>query len=51
MTRTECAIQVQFMLMTTIIYPTMALDLPQLMFKMIDKIRRDYVWRGRKDAR
>ncbi|GJN10436.1 hypothetical protein PR202_ga28530 [Eleusine coracana subsp. coracana] len=34
-----------------LIYLVMAIDLPQWALKAIDKIRRGYVWRGRKEAK
>jgi hypothetical protein len=51
MTRAGRTIQVQFMLTATVIYHAMALDMPNWMFKSIDKIRRIYLWRGRKEAK
>jgi hypothetical protein len=50
MTRVGRAIQVQFVLTTTIIYHAMTLDMPNWMHKAIDKIRRNYLWRRRKEA-
>jgi hypothetical protein len=50
MTRAERVIHVQFVLTTTVIYHAMALDLPPWADKAINKIRRNYMWRGRKDA-
>jgi hypothetical protein len=49
MTRAGRAIHVQFVLTATLIY-AMALDLPPWADKVIKKIRRNYLWRGRKDA-
>jgi hypothetical protein len=51
MTRAGRTIQVQFVLTATIIYHAMALDMPNWMHKEIDKIRRSYLWRGRKEAK
>jgi hypothetical protein len=51
MIRVGHAIQVLFVLTATIIYFAMALGLPQWAHKAIDKIRRSYMWRGRKDAK
>jgi hypothetical protein len=51
MTRVGQTIQVQFVLTATIIYYAMALDMPNWMHNEIDKIRRNYLWRGRKEAK
>jgi hypothetical protein len=44
-------VHVQFVLASMIIYIAMALDFPQWAHKAIDKIRRNYFWRGHKEAK
>ncbi|WVZ97773.1 hypothetical protein U9M48_043286 [Paspalum notatum var. saurae] len=51
MTRAGRAIQFQFVLTPMTIYFSMAMDLPQWAIKSIDKIRRGFLWRERKDAK
>jgi hypothetical protein len=50
MTRVGRAIQVQHVLTATVIYHAMTLDLPKWDIKAIDKIRRGFIWKGRKDV-
>ena len=51
LTRAGRRIHVQFVLTAMLVYLVMAIDLPQWATKAIDKIRRSYLWRGRKEAR
>lgn len=51
MTRMGRTIQVQFVIMATVIYHAMALELPPWAYKAINKITRNYMWRGRKEAK
>jgi len=51
MTRAGRVIQVQYVLTGILIYVAMATDLPPWAFKAIDKIRRAFLWRGRKEAK
>jgi hypothetical protein len=50
MARAGHAVQVQFVPVATVIYHDMALDLPPWALKAINKIYRNYLWRGRKEA-
>ncbi|KAK3119980.1 hypothetical protein QOZ80_9AG0678970 [Eleusine coracana subsp. coracana] len=45
------AVHVQFVMTVTLIYSLMAIDLPQWALKEVDKHRRGYLWRGRKEAK
>ena len=44
-------ILVQYVLTSMLIYILMALELLPCALKAIDKIRREFLWKGRKDAR
>jgi hypothetical protein len=50
MTRVGRKVQVQHVLTSMIIYLAMAIDLPELVLNAIDKIRKGFLWRGRKSA-
>ena len=51
LTKAGRLILVQFVLTSMLIYIVMALDLPPWALRAIDKIRRGFLWKGRKDAK
>jgi hypothetical protein len=51
MTRAGRRVQVQSVLTGMLIYLAMAFDFPPWAIKAVDKIRRGFLWRGRKDAK
>jgi hypothetical protein len=51
LTRAGRKVLVQFLLTSMLIYLVMAMDLPPLALKAIDKIRRGFLWKGRKEVK
>jgi hypothetical protein len=51
MTRAGRKVQVQYVMTGMVIYLAMVVDLPPRALKDIDKIRKGFLWRGRKEAR
>jgi hypothetical protein len=51
MTRAGRRVQVHSVLTGMLIYLAMAFDFPPWAIKAVDKIRRGFLWRGRKDAK
>jgi hypothetical protein len=51
MTRAGRRVQVQYVMTGMLIYLAMAVDIPTGSLKAMDKIRKGFLWRGRKDVR
>lgn len=51
LTRAARKVLVQYVLTSIMIYLMMVIDLPQWAIKAIDKIRRAFLWKGRKDVK
>jgi hypothetical protein len=51
MTRAGIRVQVQYVMTGMLIYLAMAVDIPPGSLKAIDKIRKGFLWHGRKDVR
>jgi hypothetical protein len=51
MTRAGRKVQVQFVMTGMVIYLAMAMNLPPRALKDIDKMRKGFLWRGRKEVR
>jgi hypothetical protein len=51
LTRAGRKVLVQFVLTSMLIYLSMAMDLPPWAIKVIDKIRRGFLWKGRRDVK
>ena len=50
LTREGRKVLVQFVLTSMLVYLVMTMDLPPWALKAIDKIRRGFLWKGRKDV-
>jgi hypothetical protein len=50
MTRAGRVVQVQHVLTTMLVYLVMSTDLPIWAIKAINKVRRGFIWRGRKES-
>jgi hypothetical protein len=51
LTKAGRRVLVQFVMTWMLIYIAMAIELPSSTLKDIDRIRKGFLWRGRKDAR
>ena len=51
LTKAGRMVQVQYVLTGMLIYLVMAFDLPTWAIRAVDKVRRGFLWKGRKDAK